>query len=206
MHRCSIASVAPVMVNSNKQPIRELLRFLTSWQMLVIQGGGIAIVALSPNDVLTRCPALREFVYFISRVIPPVEAYQKVSNFPEVSGLYFSVMFCVTPLLTLYAWKTRRYAIEGIEIASKRRPTMWVVAALMSIPFCMSMPLLLYVLANGSEIFPLMPMRSSKTSLAVFGWAAAGGVAWVLVPHGLCLTVVLTRKLLEQKPREKDDS
>jgi hypothetical protein len=183
------------MESPEKRPERELLHFLTSWEMLIVQGVSVALVALSPDDVLARYPSLAVFVSAAAEFIRPISAYQRVSDFPQVSGLYFSVMFFVTPLMVLYSWRMRSHALRGITEMSKKRPMVWFVAAISTIVIGVITPILLYVWANGSEVFPSMPMRSSKMSLALLGWLAAGGLAWGLATEALFIAVVLMRKL-----------
>ena len=87
---------------SKNSPIGGTFHFLTSWEILVVQGVSVAIVAFSPDDVLSRYSILARFVGAVAEWIPAVGVYQRVSVFPQVSGLYFSVMFFVTPLILLY--------------------------------------------------------------------------------------------------------
>jgi hypothetical protein len=186
------------MPNSNKKPALD--RFLIAREILVIQGVSVALVAFSPADILSRQPALARFVAIVADWIPPISAYQRVSEFPEVCGFYFSVMFLITPVLLLYSWRTRGYALQCIATAAERRPLVWNVTSIASIGFCLIMPLVLYLWANGSEVFPLMPLRSSKVSLAIFGWIAAGGVGWLLLPHGICVAVIfLKTRIIKQR-------
>lgn len=182
------------MPSPNKKSARQSFRILIDREILVILGLSVAIVAFTPDDILSRQPVLATFVETVTDLIPPISAYQRVSAFPELSALYFSVMFLATPFLLIYSWRTRRYALQCIETAANERPFVWYMAAILSTAFCFAMPPVLYIWANGSEFFPLMPMRSSKVSLALFGWVAAGGVGWLLLPHGVCIAVVFLKK------------
>ena len=183
-------------------PIEGTFHFLTSWEMLVVQGISVAIVAFSPDDVLTRYSILAGFVAAVAEWIPAVRAYQRVSEFPQVSGLYFSVMFFITPLILLYSFRRRGVLLESMVAAYEKRPIRYCILAVPACAFFLSMPLVSYIFVNGkNEWFPSMPMRSSKLSLAILGWLAAGGSAWSAISCVMLVIILFSGKLQKIKPR-----
>lgn len=187
---------------SEKKPAWGWFDFLATWEMLVIQGISVAIVVFSPNDVLTRYPMVAGFVGAVAEWIPAVIALQRVSDFPEVSGLYFSVMFLVTPLIVVCAFRTREPVVAAMATAFVGRSVgFWFLVVLFS-TFFLFTPFLFYMWNSGrNELFPLMPMRSSKLSLAVLGWCESGGVAWVLVSHVMQISIYVAGNLMKSKSR-----
>jgi hypothetical protein len=191
------------MSTCDKNPVRELLRFLLSWEMLVIQSTSVALVVFAPDDVLTKHPELRSFVSVVEKWIPPVVDYQSVSSFPEISGFYFSIMFLLTPIILFYSPYMRDLTFKFSVIDYKSRPIRYWVAAIVCCLFCVLTPPFLYFWNDAKyEFFPSMPIRSSKISLAMLGWFAAGGAAWILVSHAIWLPVVVVKRAFGWKLEE----
>ncbi|MEJ8794665.1 hypothetical protein WKR88_00055 [Trinickia caryophylli] len=190
------------MTSSEKKPVRELLRFWTSWEMLIIQGVSVAIVVFSPDDVLTQYPMLSEFVDVVARWFPPLSAQQRVSEFPQVTGLYFSVMYFVTPLILFQSPRAKNEIFKGGKNYDIRPIRYWV-AAVMCCAFCLLSPFFLYLWDDAKdELLPSTPIRSSKLWLAVLGWTSAGGWAWLTISHTMWIPIFAVGKILKIKLRD----
>jgi hypothetical protein len=75
-----------------------------------------AIVAVgAPVNVLTRSPSLSRFVSLMLHRFPSVSGYIEVSEFPQISGIYFSVSALITPILLVYFWRVRSFYIERMN-------------------------------------------------------------------------------------------
>lgn len=61
---------------------------------------GIVLAMSLPSDVLTRTPSLRVFTDWMA-VIPSIGYLQQMSSFPEVTRLFFSVMWVLVPIQAL---------------------------------------------------------------------------------------------------------
>jgi hypothetical protein len=171
---------------------------MTSWPLRLTLGLSVLIVVLSPDDVLTRYPVLAGFVNMMARWIRPISAYQRVSEFPEVTGLYFSVMFVVTPIMLLHFVGRVHLIFMKIEGAFSKRPIAAFPIMIGGILLAVDSFFLTYIRADGDEWVSRIPMRSSKLSLAVTGWFAAGGCAWLLIPGGIGAIIVVIRKVRDQ--------
>jgi hypothetical protein len=183
------------MADSNAQPVRELLRFLMSWEMLLVQGASVALVVFTPDDVLNRHAALGSFVDVVAEWLPPVAAHQRVSEFPQVTGLYFSIMFFVTPVILAYSGYMRRLVFKNSN-EFDRKPMRYCISAITCFIFCMFSPPFLYIWNDARyEFFPSIPIRSSKISLGAVGWFSAGGAAWVMISHSIWIPVVVIRRM-----------
>ena len=188
------------MPSSNRQPIRELLRFLLSWEMLVIQGVSVALAVFAPDDVLSRYPEVDTFVHTVEKWIPPVVGYQAVSDFPQVTGVYFSIMFLLTPIILFYSSYMRNLTFRFSEIEYDLKPVRYWIAAVVCALFCAFTPPFLYFWNDAKyEFFPSMPIRSSKVSLAFLGWFAAGGGGWILVSHAMWLPLFVIKRVFGKR-------
>lgn len=170
--------------------------------MLIIQGISVAIVVFSPNDVLTRYPMVASFVATVAGWFPAVKSLQRVSDFPEVSGLYFSVMFFVTPLVLVCAFRARESVVRGMTGAWVRKSVgQWFLVVLLC-AIWLTMPFSSYVWNDGrDELFRFLPMRSSKLVLAILGWCAAGGLAWAGVSYAMFIFIYVVRNVVKIKSR-----
>ena len=193
------------MADSNSQPVRELLRFLSSWEMLVVQGLSMSIVGLSPDDVLTRYSVLATFVHWLGTWIRPVVHYQQLSQFPQITGVYFSIMFLVTPIILFYSPKMKRLVFRYGEAGFIERPIRFCVGAIMLCLFCiLSIPFFYIWNRAEDEFFPFLHIGSSKFSLAIVGWVAAGGGAWVIISHTIWFPIFAVLKICRKKGNKYD--
>jgi hypothetical protein len=183
-----------------KRPVRELFRFLTSWEMLVVQGISVALVMFAPDDVLTQYPMLGEFVDSMETWIPSVADYRSRSDFPQVAGMYFSVMFVVTPIILFYSPKMKNLVFMHGEIDYATRPIRFLIASVVFFALCIFVPPFFYCWNHAQEeFFTLFPVKSSKFSLAVLGWFSAGGGAWAIISHTIWIPIFAVKKIFFKK-------
>ena len=179
----------------------DLLPFLFSWQMSIIIGLGVLITLFAPDNVLTRYRAIAVFVEWMGGWISPIAAYRRASKFPEIAGLYFSVMFIVTPLIMIHLFSRIDLILRDAASAFDRKPLLSYFSAMILIFIAGAMPFMLYVWADGAEIIPSIPINSSKLALGIFGWLAAGGIAWILIPYGVGVLIVAIKRLFNINSR-----
>jgi hypothetical protein len=152
------------------------------------------LALLAPEDVFTRWPIVKAWFELVAQYVPIVGRYANRSAFPEVSGLYFSV---VLPIALCFFWATitNPQLVDRDRMARNRARFgifydmfAWLVAA--------GLVLLAYfaVAINPGYDFGIMPINRSRMALAFFGPLFAGGLAGICLGAGLKLVQILFTK------------
>lgn len=62
---------------------------------------GIILALLTPTKILSMLPPLKGLTSFMTSIVPSIDRVTAVSSFPEVTKLYFSLMWIALPAATV---------------------------------------------------------------------------------------------------------
>lgn len=68
---------------------------------LVTLVGGVLLASVTPDNILSISGLLRDFADWMTTWIPSIDNLTRLSRFPEVTKLVFSVMWAITPIIFL---------------------------------------------------------------------------------------------------------
>jgi hypothetical protein len=103
-------------------------------------------------------------------------------------------MFLLTPLILLNSRRVTVVALKS-EVIHKSSSLKYRFCALTAFIFSALPPTFFYFLVGGkNEMFPSIPMRSSKLALAILGWCPTGGIAWMLVVHTMRVPTLFIKR------------
>ncbi|MGH8616561.1 MAG: hypothetical protein ACREUW_02635 [Burkholderiales bacterium] len=150
---------------------------------------GVIIALFAPTDIVDRLPRVRQISIPLSQVFPPIEWYIKKSSFPQVTELYFTVMWLLSPLS--FYWMGKDLAIEPkIGEWKKTLEERVIVLTIGRILFVLILiPLLLlggWYFNQGYD-FLWLPVNSSRFALATGGYLLAGTGGWWVLQFGVLL-------------------
>ena len=144
---------------------------------------GLAIAVFAPLDIMDRLPWMRVLSVPLSELFPPIYYYAKKSYFPQVTELYFTVMWLLSPPTLYWVWRwfpeVARISKEDLRSPIKfafRYFFFLVVGVIIVIP---ALIIMTWFLNEGYE-FIWMPVKSSRWALGIFGYFLAGVGGWWL--------------------------
>jgi len=131
---------------------------------------GALVAWFAPLDVLDQSAALRSFTDLMGGIFPTVVGYKKSSKFPQVSALYFSLMFVLGPI---WFWKTLSISRRTVrqpsgKIWSLPRPLRVPVVLLLGGALFIGLPAFQLFFNPGYDLH-VMPISSSRLSLGIWG-------------------------------------
>ena len=131
---------------------------------------GALVAWFAPLDVLDQSAALRSFTELMGQIFPPVVGYKKSSKFPQVSALYFSLMFLLGPI---WFWKHLSISRHTVrqpsgKIWSLPRPLRVPLVILLGGALFIGLPAFQLFLNPGYD-FHVMSISSSRPSLGIWG-------------------------------------
>ncbi|WP_175778550.1 hypothetical protein [Burkholderia anthina] len=175
----------------------DLINWISSWEMILIFSVSAGIVIFSPDTVLSTHPLLATFVATIAQHFPSIGHYQAKSQFPEVTGLYFSIVPFITPMVLVQMIRTRANTLTDMRVRRRRHPVKWLTSVILIIPVVIFGLYILIEHNNGIQLSG-MPIDRSKFALTVFGWIFAGGAIW----GGVGILIILSMAVLKNKSKE----
>jgi len=155
----------------------DLKRLFLSLEGMFITLVAVIIGLLLPEDILSRFPVLEDFVRGVGSHFPQVVAYQRKSAFPEVAGLYFTTLLCITPLLLVYFIRDRDCYLPRMCAEFERRPFRFLFGVLFLMALSFWCLLDAYTRADGFS-YKSAPIATSRLALTTVGFFFAGGSAW----------------------------
>lgn len=155
----------------------DLINWISSREMILIFSVSASIVIFSSDTVLSTHPPLAAFVAAMTQYFPEIGHYQARSRFPEVTGLYFSIMLFITPAVLAQMIRTRMHVLSDMRARQKRHPVKWLISSTLIISLLISCLYILINHNNGIQL-PGMPIDQSKFALTASGWIFAGGAIW----------------------------
>ncbi|WP_208455610.1 hypothetical protein, partial [Burkholderia gladioli] len=148
-----------------------------------------------PADVLSRGGPLSDFVGWMSRFFPLIEGYGRLSKYPEVTKVYFSIMLVVSPILIRHFVKERMQYMKGRIEMRKNNPSKFLRTGFLLNLFCIVV-FYLWIFKNDGFYYSVMPVVDGRFSLAIYGLVYAGGAIWFLVSTPVSEVLIF----LEGKP------
>jgi len=131
---------------------------------------GALVAWFAPLDVLDQSAALRSFTDLMGGIFPTVVGYKKSSKFPQVSALYFSLMFLLGPI---WLWKSLTTLRHTLLRAEAR---IWTLPRFVRAPLVIVFSGLIFVglalasfFLNPGYDFHVMPINSSRFALGIWG-------------------------------------
>ncbi|WP_186122405.1 hypothetical protein [Burkholderia gladioli] len=173
----------------------ELPVFLASWEGSAVIFLSIFMALFLPADVLSRGGPLSDFVGWMSRFFPLIEGYGRLSKYPEVTKVYFSIMLVVSPILIRHFVKERMQYMKGRIEMRKNNPSKFLRTGLLLNLFCIVV-FYLWIFKNDGFYYSVMPVVDGRFSLAIYGLVYAGGAIWFLVSTPVSEVLIF----LEGKP------
>lgn len=157
--------------------------------MMMLHIVGVLIAWIAPIDVLTRYPALRSLVLFIGEIFPVVNSAVERSTFPEVTGLYFSVMYASMPLRVFdgvrFAYFERNYTLGKIRASMRSR-----IEVSIFIPFLLCFGVVALTFGRPYYEINVFPISESRFLLGLVGPIFAGGMEAFGMSVGLVWTYI----------------
>ncbi|WP_186149626.1 hypothetical protein [Burkholderia gladioli] len=173
----------------------ELPVFLASWEGSAVIFLSIFMALFLPADVLSRGGPLSDFVGWMSRFFPLIEGYGRLSKYPEVTKVYFSIMLVVSPILIRHFVKERMQYMKGRIEMRKNNPSKFLRTGFLLNLFCIVV-FYLWIFKNDGLYYSVMPVVDGRFSLAIYGLVYAGGAIWFLVSTPVSEVLIF----LEGKP------
>ncbi|WP_186166003.1 hypothetical protein [Burkholderia gladioli] len=173
----------------------ELPVFLASWEGSAVIFLSIFMALFLPADVLSRGGPLSDFVGWMSRFFPLIEGYGRLSKYPEVTKVYFSIMLVVSPILIRHFVKERMQYMKGRIEMRKNNPYKFFRTGFLLNLFCIVV-FYLWIFKNDGFYYSVMPVVDGRFSLAIYGLVYAGGAIWFLVSTPVSEVLIF----LEGKP------
>ena len=131
---------------------------------------GALVAWFAPLDVLDQSAALRSFTEVMGGIFPTVVGYKKSSKFPQVSALYFSLMFLLGPIWFWKSLTTLRHTLFRTD------GKIWSLPRLLRVPLVIFLSGALFIGLPVFQVFlnpgydlHIMPINSSRASLGI--WA-----------------------------------
>jgi len=89
---------------------------------------GVAVAMLTPKALVSQSSAVQSVIEFVAGLVPALSKFVAISDFPEVTGFYFAVMWLLLPVPTLLVFlrwlpspsmdfKKRVFALIGLPAA-----------------------------------------------------------------------------------------
>jgi hypothetical protein len=171
----------------------DVLLFLKSREVLFVLVTSAIVAVGAPVNILTRSPSLSRFVSLISHRFPCVSGYIEVSEFPQISGIYFSISALITPILLVHFWRVRLFYIERMNEKFQQSPLRFRLGVCVIAFIAFAALYISYFVTHKFE-YSSIPISSSRMALALFGWIFGGGAAWISVAASLLAVRVAIRK------------
>jgi hypothetical protein len=103
---------------------------------------GVAVAMLTPKALVSQSSAVQSVIEFVAGLVPALSKFVAISDFPEVTGFYFAVMWLLLPVPTLLVFlrwlpspsmnfKKRVFAFFGFPV--------WITAIL-AVVFVLPVP------------------------------------------------------------------
>lgn len=149
---------------------------------------GLLIALYAPENILDQLPVLKPFTQLMSTIFPPIEYYALKSKFPQVSELYFSLMWVFSPLHFYYL--NADFRAQRFEWARKWKRIEFDVPyhgfkqyanRIFITVFLMPVLIIVGLFYNKGYDFNLLPINSSRTALGLFGFWFAGAGSFALL-------------------------
>jgi hypothetical protein len=180
--------------------IKKLGHFL--WTCFFL---GLALALEAPEDILTSIPFLKQFTTFMRWIVPCINGAVTQSKFPQITELYLSISWALSPLYLIYSWG-RYYCGIGFGVKrvlssmkEKRAATLlrglWNLVLIIFIAFSFFFYLFHY---DGSDLFSsgIIPLSKSRLTLGLVGWLIAGGGMIILANLLWWVTPIHVRQFL----------
>jgi hypothetical protein len=174
----------PLILSSNCMRVRTLLQsqYIFRHRSIYVPIAIGALVAwVSPLDVMDRLSFLKPLAHSMAEVFPPMAMYVAVSDFPQVTELYFLLMFLHAPLHAAFAWEDARpwrnvrAKIWNSGLAGKGK--LLIQASVLG----PGMAFFLLLFDPGrAVVITILPIHSSRSVLGLIGWLSAGALACML--------------------------
>lgn len=157
--------------------------------MMMLHIVGALIAWCAPIDVLGRYPTLRSLVLFLGEIFPVVNSAVERSIFPEVTGLYFSVMYASMPLRVFdgvrFAHLERNYTFWKIRASMRSR-----IGVLISVPLLLCFGVVALTIGRPYYEINVFPISQSRFLLGLAGPIFAGGMEAFGMSVGLVWTYI----------------
>jgi hypothetical protein len=167
----------PHLGTSTRRKPRSLQEFVR-WPSLVIFISSCVIGLFLPLDILDRFPVLLAFVQDVGIVFPVVGHYAAVSDFPQITALYFSTQLLLGPLAFYWGITYKRDA-EKEKLARLAISRIKKIATLIFGTLLGLWGLYWQYLSNPGYEFRIAPINSSRVALAFTGFISAGSGAFM---------------------------
>ena len=146
---------------------------------------GFFLAIDTSDDVLTRNPWLQNFTAIMKLIVPYIERSVARSEFPQVTELYLSLSWLLSPLYLLYEWG-RHYCNLGWGAKRTNQKQREIYKKMTVLLFSRNMFFILmlaicffgyFVFFGGYDgrDFNVLPINSNRIALGLGGWLLAGG-------------------------------
>jgi hypothetical protein len=166
---------------------------------------GLTLIAFAPgvaewaetNAVVSGLMSALETVFF------PIRGYTLRSNFPQVTRLYFSLFFLLSPVHFLMTLRELENSQESWALRLRNIQSLLQVGhRLLQIVLALSISMFGYFVNPGYD-FNLLPINSSMGALALVGFLFAGGIASQALAYAGCNAKYVFHYLAKRSARRK---
>lgn len=167
-------------------PVYFLREPLLRYPILV----GLLLALYAPNSVLDDYPFLKPFTQFMGTILPPIQYYAEKSKFPQVTELYFALMWLFAPLHFYFLnqdfheqrfeW-ARKWKLK--ELTPPYRGFKQYAHRVFIVLILMPALIIFYLFYNKGYDFNLLPINSSRVMLGLFGFWFAGAAAFAMLQY-----------------------
>ncbi|WP_427501719.1 hypothetical protein ACQE3E_23900 (plasmid) [Methylomonas sp. MED-D] len=146
---------------------------------------GFFIALLCPENILDKHWLLQSVTSKLKAIFPPIEGYAIKSEFPQVSELYFSLMWALSPYYLFISILSIRRNQGLIDWLPKTQ--FEVIKVFFTGVVLMSFLGYFCLFVNPGYDFNFLPINSSRFALSVTGYLFSGIAAAILLAVAYCL-------------------
>ncbi|MDR3221540.1 MAG: hypothetical protein LBU46_05980 [Candidatus Accumulibacter sp.] len=189
-HQKNKSRFAQIMSVERVTPYIKKLRYFLYARFFL----GLKLALDAPEDILTNNPFLQQFTTLMKGIVPYIGRTAARSVFPQVTELYLSISWALSPLYLIYDWG-RYYCGMGLEVKrtlagmNKRPASLWRCLwniVLIILLFSVFIGYFFYFGGYNGRDFIVAPINTSRTALGLIGWLLAGGGV-IIIAHSLWL-------------------
>lgn len=145
---------------------------------------GFFIALFCPENILDKHWLLQFATSKLKAIFPPIAGYARKSEFPQVSELYFSFMWVLSPyylFISIFSIRENQGLINWLPKAQFELIKVFFIGVVL-----MSFLGYFVLFVNPGYDFNMLPISSSRFALSVAGYLFSGIAAAILLAVAYC--------------------
>ena len=160
-----------------RQIANQLIHEFTQWPILVLLLVSVLLALVIPPRLLQALPGSFEFLHAVTDRVPAIQDYIEKSRFPDIATVYFPIMFLLSPLHALWAWKLMSGGVWANQFAISLIGATGKISVILFLIFLTGFGSFI----QGGGQLDIVPWNDSRIALAFGGTIATGGAFFILL-------------------------